>query len=81
MPELGQCCDFATVRLPGSGVGLSAGVQYWLVASPALDAEDFMGIWRISTETIFAKNNPEQTGWTGENGGWAAAQITGQLQK
>jgi hypothetical protein len=64
------------VRLPN--VSLSAGVQYWLVASPSSDAEDFMGIWQISTNNIWAVLNPEQSQlWTDFNGDWMAAQIFG----
>jgi hypothetical protein len=76
IPDSGQCCDYATVRLPN--VSLSAGVQYWLVASPSSDAEDFMGIWQISTNNIWAVLNPEQSQlWTDFNGDWMAAQIFG----
>jgi hypothetical protein len=79
IPDSGQCCDVATVRLTGNGVSLSAGVPYWLVASPSTDAEDFKGTWQISTNNIWAKLNPEQSQlWTGFNGEWMAAQIVGQ---
>lgn len=81
IPESGQCCDFATVRLPKNGVALSANVQYWLVASPSTDAENFFGIWQISTNNFLSILNPEQTSyWTDFVGEWMAAQIVGQSQ-
>lgn len=79
VPVSGDCCDFATVRLPG--VALSRGVRYWLVASPNADAENFMGLWQVSSNNIWAVLKPEQTSlWTGYNGGWMAAQIAGTNQ-
>ena len=76
IPDSGQCCDFATVRLPN--VPLSAGVQYWVVASPSTDAEDFMGIWQLSTNNNWARLNPEQSSlWTDFTGEWLATQISG----
>lgn len=79
IPDSGQCCDFATVRLPKNGVALSADVQYWLVASPSTDAEDFMGLWQISTNNLLSILNPEQSSyWTDFVGEWMAAQIVGR---
>jgi hypothetical protein len=76
IPFSGDCCDFATARLPG--VALSRGVRYWLVASPNAQAENFMGLWQISTNCIWAVLKPEEsTLWTGYNGEWMAAQISG----
>jgi hypothetical protein len=78
VPFSGGCCDFATVRLPGGGVALTGGVQYWLVASPNSEAENFMGIWQPSTNNIWARLYPEQgTLWAGSTGIWLAAEITG----
>jgi hypothetical protein len=64
------------VRLPN--VPLSAGVQYWVVASPSTDAEEFMGIWQLSTNNNWARLNPEQSSlWTDFTGEWLATQISG----
>jgi hypothetical protein len=78
VPVSGDCCDFATVRLTGGGVALTGGVQYWLVASPNSEAENFMGIWQPTTNANWARIHPEQGDfWTQYNGDWLAAEITG----
>jgi len=77
VPVSGDCCDFATARLPGAA--LSRNVQYWLVGSPNVNAEKFMGIWQPSTNNDWAVLMPEQSSiWTGYTGDWLAAQIIGQ---
>jgi hypothetical protein len=77
LPFSGDCCDFATARLPGAA--LSHGVQYWLVVSPNAEAEKFMGIWRPSTNNDWAVLLPEQSSiWTVYTGDWMAAQISGR---
>ncbi len=78
-PDSGACCDLAQVRLPGAGVALSAGVKYWLVASPDnINAPDFYGIWQPSTVAFAAEQQPENfTGWIDFSGNWFAAEIRG----
>lgn len=78
-PDSGECCGLATVRLPGAGVALQAGVQFWLVASPDnVNASDFHGIWQITTLALGAYKEPEQfIGWTNFTGSWLAAEIRG----
>jgi hypothetical protein len=82
IPESGDCCDFAILRLPGNGIALTGGVQYWLVASPDnVNAPDFKGLWNISTNNICAELFPKQSGlWTDFTGDWMAAQIRGQSE-
>jgi hypothetical protein len=78
VPLSGQCCTLATARLSGSGIALTGGVQYWLVASPNSGAENFMGIWQPTTNANWARIYPEQDdSWTQFNGDWMAAEIIG----
>ena len=81
IPDSGDCCDLATLRLPGD-VALSGGVQYWLVASPDnVNAPDFQGKWLDSTNNICAELFPRQSLlWTDFSGYWVAAQIDGQSE-
>ncbi len=79
IPTDGQCCELTTVTLPGAGVALTAGTQYWLVASPDnLNAPDFSGLWHFSNLAVSAYEQPEQfINWTSFDGDWLAAEITG----
>lgn len=79
IPESGVCCELAKVRLPGAGIALQAGVQYWLVASPDEEqAPDFEGLWQDSDLALRAYQQPEFfIGWTDVSGGWLAAEIRG----
>jgi len=78
-PDSGACCDLATVRLPGTGVALSADVRYWLVASPDnMNAPDFHGIWQPSTVAVAAYQEPENfSDWIDFSGLWFGAEIRG----
>jgi hypothetical protein len=79
IPTTGICCELAKVRLPGAGVALAAGVQYWLVASPDEEqAPDFEGEWQHSNLAVRAYKQPEFfIGWTDVSGEWLAAEIRG----
>lgn len=79
IPDSGVCCELAKVRLPGAGVALQAGVQYWLVASPDNEiAPDFTGLWQHSNLALRAYKQPEFfIGWTSVSGDWPAAEIRG----
>jgi hypothetical protein len=78
-PDVGQCCEFAVVTLPGKGVALTKGVQYWLVArADEVNAPDFVGTWQISSNNIWS--NTAFGGWTDYDGDWVAAKITGTSQ-
>jgi hypothetical protein len=78
-PDSGDCCDLAMVRLPGVGVALAAGRQYWLVASPdEINAPDFQGIWQLSTLALAAYKEPQHVNiWTDFTGAWFVAEIKG----
>ena len=79
IPNTGVCCELAKVRLPGTGVALIGGIQYWLVASPDnVNAPDFTGVWQDSNLALRAYQQPEFfIGWTDVSGGWLAAEIRG----
>ena len=78
IPDSGECCDLATVRLSGAGVALNAGVTYWLVASPDdINAPDFHGIWQPTFSAVSAYEQPEFFGWIAFTGGWLGAEIRG----
>ncbi|HEY2712625.1 MAG TPA: hypothetical protein VGI60_08935 [Chthoniobacterales bacterium] len=67
------------VTLAGTGLALEANTRYWLVATTDdLNAPDFMGVWQNSSLAIGAYQKPEEVqNWTGETGGWLAAEIRG----
>ena len=79
IPTLGDCCDLTEVRLPGTGLQLLAGTQYWLVASPDnVHAPTFQGAWQTSILAIGAYLQPEDFPfWIGLSGIWLAAEIRG----
>jgi hypothetical protein len=79
IPDSGVCCELTKVRLPGPGIALQAGVQYWLVASPDNEnAPDFTGLWQHSNLAVRAYKEPEFfTPWTSLSGWWSAAEIRG----
>ena len=78
MPESGECCELAMVKLRGTGVPLDGGVRYWLVISTNdRAAPDFYGVWQLTTVTISAYQKPGQFGWTPFSGEWFAAEIRG----
>ena len=81
IPNVGDCCELATVTLPGEGVALTAGTQYWLVASPDnVNAPDFLGRWQSSNLAFSAFLEPEHfLNWTYNDGRWLAADIRGTL--
>lgn len=79
IPDSGECCELANVRLLGAGVLLLANTQYWLVVSPDnVNAPDFHGIWQPSFLAVTAYQEPENfSGWISFNGGWLGAEIRG----
>ena len=78
IPDLGECCEMATVRLAGEGVVLSAGVTYWLVASPDdIRGPTFSGKWHVSNQGSFAQFGPPFP-WDPQSGEWPAAEIRGR---
>ena len=81
IPALGDCCKLARVTLPGAGIKLLAGVQYWLVASSDdVGAPTFEGQWQLSNLAISAGMAPPLP-WGNFPGQWPAALIRGtQLQ-
>ena len=74
MPDVGVCCQLAKITLPGSGITLSAGTQYWLVISPG--DPTFSGGWQLSHSGAYAFLVPP-SGWAYLPGQWPAAQIRG----
>lgn len=78
-PDLGDCCELTEVRLPGVGIDLTAGTQYWVVASPDnAHAPTFSGAWQQTSLAVRAYKQPEQgIGWTSLSGIWPAAEIRG----
>ncbi len=79
IPTFGVCCALARVTLPGAGVALTKGTQYWLVASPDdIGAPDFNGVWSPSFLALDAYDEPEDfIPWTDASGDWLAARIEG----
>jgi hypothetical protein len=77
IPDLGTCCQLTTVTLAGTGVFLSKGVSYYLVAH-ADDSQGptFSGGWCrsfLGNSADFAPPNP----WSPLVGAWLAAEIRG----
>jgi hypothetical protein len=79
IPDLGQCCQLATVKLKGSGVALTKGVSYWLVAhADKSSGSDFSGAWCLSFLSDSAQMGPPDP-WNPHTGLWPAAEIRGTL--
>jgi hypothetical protein len=79
IPDLGECCGLTKVKLPGPGVQLLAGTQYWLVASPDDTlAPTFQGAWQGSSLAFNAYQQPEEfVNWTDFEADWLATEIRG----
>ena len=79
IPDSGDCCGLTQVKLQGAGVALTAGTQYWLVASTDdVNAADFEGRWRFSTLAVSAYTQPRNLiNWNSFDGYWLAAEIQG----
>jgi hypothetical protein len=79
IPDFGVCCGLTQVSLPGAGVALTAGTQYWLVASPDnVNAPDFWGFWQHSNLAVGAYQEPEFfINWTSFSAQLFAAEIRG----
>lgn len=77
IPDLDQCCQLTKVTLSGTGVTLSAGTKYWLVASADnLNGATFLGGWHHSYGAVFASYAPPSP-WSDFSGDWGAAEIRG----
>ncbi len=76
IPPSGECCALTEVTLAGSGVALTAGTRYWLVASPDnVNAPDFNGSWQVSNSGAFAQGGPPPAQWATGSGAWPAAEV------
>ncbi|MEO5719203.1 MAG: hypothetical protein ABIR29_11625 [Chthoniobacterales bacterium] len=76
IPPSGECCALTEVTLVGSGVTLTAGTRYWLVASPDnVNAPDFNGSWQVSNEGSSAQGGPPSGQFTTGSGAWPAAEV------
>ncbi len=77
IPDSGECCQLAKVTLSGSGVTLTGGTRYWLVASPDnVNGATFLGSWQVSNEGSSAQFAPPSP-WVTASGGWPAAEVRG----
>lgn len=78
IPPNGQCCQLTKVTLSGSGVTLTGGTRYWLVASPDnVNGATFSGSWQTSNEGISAQGAPPPGQWATGSGSWPAAEVRG----
>ncbi len=79
IPNYGTCCDLTEVSLPGPGVALTKGTQYWLVAMPDDEnAGDFLGIWQTSNLSSTSYREPEEfIAWTSFDCDLLGAEIRG----
>ena len=80
IPDFGVCCAVVQVSLGTPGVALTAGTQYWLVASPDATAPDFAGAWQFSNtaKTAFQQPTaPVPIPWTTFSDGWPAGAVKG----
>jgi len=63
-PAAGTCCTLVSAPLGTPGVALTAGTQYWVVASADdTRAATFAGYWAFTNFANVAYN-PAQAGWT-----------------
>jgi hypothetical protein len=76
IPDLGVCCNLATVNVAAPGIALAANTKYWLVADTTPGAQDFVGAWQFSPNFLFG-GNVANGGWFTQTNQVPAAQITG----
>ena len=78
IPNNGACCQLTKVTLPGSGITLTGGTRYWLVASPDnVNGPTFSGSWQVSNEGTSAQGAPPPGQWVTGPGLWPAAEVRG----
>ena len=62
-PAAGTCCTLVSANLGSPGIALTAGTQYWVVAtSDDTHAATFSSYWAFTN--AFVAYNPAQAGWT-----------------
>jgi hypothetical protein len=78
IPNLGECCQLVKVTLPGTGVTLTAGTIYWLVASPDnVNGKTFNGAWQVSHLGEHGLLAPSIQPWVLSPSEWLATRISG----
>jgi hypothetical protein len=80
IPEWGKCCKLVTVKFKAPGIAVTAGTQYWIVATPDdVFAPDFTGIWAFSN-LDWVGYNVGQAGWaTIYDSDWPAGNALGTI--
>jgi hypothetical protein len=78
IPDLGECCQLIKVTLPGTGVTLTAGTIYWLVASPDnVNGKSFNGAWQVAHLGEHGLLAPSIQPWVLSPSEWLATRIRG----
>jgi len=78
IPAFGTCCQTVNVEIPATA--LTAGTQYWIVATTDdVNAPNFTGVW-MSTNSSTISYNPSQEGWFDFSGNVPAAAVKGTEQ-
>jgi hypothetical protein len=80
IPEFGKCCKLVTVKFKAPGIAVTAGTQYWIVATPDDGvAPDFTGAWAFSN-LDWIGFDLGQAGWTSSNiSYWPAGNVLGTI--
>jgi hypothetical protein len=80
IPEWGACCKLVTVKFKAPGIAVTAGTQYWIVATPDdVFAADFTGAWAFSN-LDWVSGNVGQAGWYSiYDSYWPAGNVLGTI--
>jgi hypothetical protein len=78
IPEFGKCCKLVTVKFRAPGIAVTAGTQYWIVATPDdVFAPDFTAVWEFSN-LDWVGYNDGQAGWASSyTSYWPAGAVLG----
>jgi hypothetical protein len=80
VPEFGTCCKLVTVRFKAPGIAVTAGTQYWIVATTDdTFGPTFAGVWQFSNLNWYGYDLA-QAGWnSGSTHDWPAAAVLGTI--
>jgi hypothetical protein len=80
VPEAWTCCKLVTVKFKSPGISVTAGTQYWIVAtSDDSFGSTFTGVWQFSNLNWYSGNGAE-AGWISSNiNYWPAGAASGTI--
>jgi hypothetical protein len=78
-PAFGTCCTLVTARFKAPGISVTAGTQYWIVASSDdVNAPNFTGVWAASNNANIG-GDVAMGGWFTFSANWPAGAALGTV--